>query len=74
MNATVENDKGITTVLTHQATIDDVVRTDVAPGYAVIAAGPVPPAPTELLEQSEQRNTTLQSGQREDLYTLPLHD
>src|SRR5574337_781078 len=31
-------------------------------------------APTELLEQSGQRNTTLQSGQREDLYTLLLQD
>jgi capsular exopolysaccharide synthesis family protein len=65
-----ENDKGITTVLTHQATIDDVVRTDVAPGYAVIAAGPVPPAPTELLASTRMQEVIDELAERYDLVIL----
>lgn len=45
----MDNEQGMTTLLTSQATIDSVVRESGHAGLSVITSGPVPPSPTELI-------------------------
>jgi capsular exopolysaccharide synthesis family protein len=45
----VSNEHGMSSLLTAQDTIDDVLRPTDTPGLQVITSGPIPPSPTELL-------------------------
>ncbi len=65
-----ENDRGLTTVLTHQATLSEVIRTDPVLGYDQMAAGPVPPAPTELLASTHMQEVIDELARRYDLVIL----
>lgn len=45
----LNNDKGMSTLLTHQDSIDHVVQQTGTANLAAITSGPVPPSPTELI-------------------------
>lgn len=45
----LDNEAGMTSLLTSQATIDSVVKASGQDGLSVITSGPVPPSPTELI-------------------------
>lgn len=65
-----ENDRGITTVLTNQATLDEVIRHDETFNYDQIAAGPIPPAPTELLASTHMQELIDELAARYDFVIL----
>lgn len=45
----LDNEQGMTTLLTSQATLDSVIKESGHAGLSVITSGPVPPSPTELI-------------------------
>ncbi|MHC3995338.1 GumC family protein [Thiomicrolovo sp. ZZH C-3] len=45
----LKNDKGVSTLLSHRHTLEEVVQHSQEGGVDVIAAGPVPPNPSELI-------------------------
>ncbi|MFM5922648.1 MAG: GumC family protein [Novosphingobium sp.] len=45
----LNNDKGMSTLLTHQDSIDHVVQPTETKTLSVITSGPIPPSPTELI-------------------------
>src|SRR5674476_1628626 len=49
----LESGAGLTTVLIGQASLDDVVQTHGVSGLDVLASGPIPPNPSELLGFAE---------------------
>ena len=53
----VPNTKGVSTILTHQAEIDDVIGFSEKDNLSFITSGPIPPSPSDLL--SSDRMTCL---------------
>ena len=45
----LDNEKGLSTLLTHQDSVDHVLKPSGLKGLDVITSGPVPPSPTELI-------------------------
>ncbi|MFN3516201.1 MAG: GumC family protein [Novosphingobium sp.] len=45
----LDNEQGMTTLLTSQASIESVVKDSGHAGLSVITSGPIPPSPTELI-------------------------
>ena len=45
----IPNDKGLSNVLLQQASIEDVVQETGVPGVRLLASGPLPPSPVDLL-------------------------
>ncbi|MFM5952692.1 MAG: GumC family protein [Novosphingobium sp.] len=45
----LNNDKGMSTLLTHQDSVDHVVQPTETKTLSVITSGPIPPSPTELI-------------------------
>ena len=52
----MEIDKGLSTFLIGECTLDQMVRPTDIPGLDVIAAGPIPPNPLELVELPSMEN------------------
>jgi succinoglycan biosynthesis transport protein ExoP len=52
----VDNDAGLSDVLTGNLTLDQVIRPTHVPGLDIIVAGPIPPNPAELLGNDRMMN------------------
>jgi capsular exopolysaccharide synthesis family protein len=65
--AGLDNAVGLTTALTNQATIEEVIQPSTKFGFSIIPAGPVPPAPTELLASGRMQEVIDQLAERFDL-------
>lgn len=65
-----ENSQGITTLLTAQGSIDDVLRDTDVEHLKVITSGPIPPSPTELLSSNRMHQLLDELTARFDLVIL----
>jgi capsular exopolysaccharide synthesis family protein len=62
----VPNDKGVSSILVGDATLDDVVKSTEVPGLFLIPSGPIPPNPAELFHTAAFRDfVTTVSGRFE---------
>lgn len=48
----VDNVEGLSSLLTGNATVDQLIRSTVVPGLDLITSGPIPPNPSELLDSN----------------------
>lgn len=65
----IEGSVGLTSVLIGEAALGDVVQPDRTPGLHVLAAGPIPPNPSELLD-SQAMLALLASANRDYDYVV----
>lgn len=65
-----ENNQGISSLLTAQAEIDDVLRDTDVEHLKVITSGPIPPSPTELLSSNRMHQLLDELATRFDLVIL----
>lgn len=65
-----ENSKGMSSLLTSQASIDDVLRDTDIEHLKVITSGPIPPSPTELLSSNRMHQLLDELTTRFDLVIL----
>jgi len=66
----LESGAGLTTVLIGQASLDDVVQTHGVSGLDVLASGPIPPNPSELLGFAEMTDLLREATRRYDVVIL----
>lgn len=66
----LEGGAGLTTVLIGQATLDDVVQPQGSTGLDVLASGPIPPNPSELLGFPEMKKLLDEATRRYDVVIL----
>ncbi|WP_428332392.1 GumC family protein [Novosphingobium sp.] len=66
----VANTKGVSSVLTHQAEIDDVIGHSDKDGLSYITSGPIPPAPSDLLSSDRMTHFLRELEQRFDVVVL----
>jgi Mrp family chromosome partitioning ATPase len=65
-----ENSRGVSSILTSQGTVDEVIRDTDIELLKVITSGPIPPSPTELLSSSQITRLVEQLSKRFDLVIL----
>ena len=70
INFGLEGGAGLTTVLIGQASLDDVVQTHGVSGLDVLASGPIPPNPSELLGFAEMKDLLQEATSRYDVVIL----
>ena len=63
----LNNDKGMSTLLTHQDSVDHVVKPSGLKGLDVITSGPVPPSPTELIASTRMEELIDELSSRYDV-------
>ena len=66
----LEGAAGLTTVLIGQATLDDVVQPLGSSGFDVLASGPIPPNPSEMLGFPEMKALLGEATRRYDIVIL----
>jgi succinoglycan biosynthesis transport protein ExoP len=66
----LEGEAGLTTILIGQASLDDVVQTHGVSGLDVLASGPIPPNPSELLGFPEMKDLLHEATSRYDVVIL----
>ncbi len=66
----LESGAGLTTVLIGQASLDDVVQPHGSTGLDVLASGPIPPNPSELLGFPEMKKLLEEATRRYDVVIL----
>ena len=66
----LEGGAGLTTILIGQASLDDVVQTHGVSGLDVLASGPIPPNPSELLGFPEMKDLLQEATSRYDVVIL----
>ena len=66
----LEGGAGLTTILIGQASLDDVVQTHGVSGLDVLASGPIPPNPSELLGFAEMKDLLHEATRRYDVVIL----
>jgi len=66
----VANTKGVSSILTHQAEIDDVLGHSEKDNLSYITSGPVPPAPSDLLSSDRMTHLLRELEQRFDVVVL----
>ena len=66
----LEGGAGLTTILIGQASLDDVVQTHGGSGLDVLASGPIPPNPSELLGFAEMKDLLHEATRRYDVVIL----
>ena len=66
----LESAAGLTTILIGQASVADVVQPQGIGGFDVIASGPIPPNPSELLGFDEMKDFLAQATQAYDVVIL----
>jgi capsular exopolysaccharide synthesis family protein len=57
---------GLTSVLTGQATLDEAIQETAQPGVSLLATGPLPPNPPEVLNSQQTRQLIADLGTRYD--------
>jgi len=62
----VPNEKGVSSVLVGDASIDDVVKSTEVPGLFLIPSGPIPPNPAELFHTQAFRDLVAALSSRFD--------
>jgi len=62
----LKNDKGISTLLSHRHSLDEVLQHSEEEGVDIIAAGPVPPNPSELIMSDHARELMATLRERYD--------
>jgi capsular exopolysaccharide synthesis family protein len=60
------NDRGVSSVLVGDATLDEVIKSTEVPGLFVIPSGPIPPNPAELFHAQSFRDFVASVGGRFD--------
>lgn len=65
-----ENSRGVSSILTHQSTVDEALRDTDLDHLKVITSGPIPPSPTELLSSSSMTQLLEELSSRFDLVLL----
>lgn len=65
--AGISNDIGLTTLLTGQADISQAITMNEAYGYAQLPAGPIPPAPSELLASGRMQEVIDELAEKFDV-------
>lgn len=65
-----ENSRGVSSILTHQSTVDEALRDTDLDHLKVITSGPIPPSPTELLSSSRMTQLLEELTARFDLVLL----
>lgn len=65
-----ENSRGVSSILTHQSTVDEALRDTDLDHLKVITSGPIPPSPTELLSSSSMTQLLEELSFRFDLVLL----
>lgn len=65
-----ENSRGVSSILTHQSTVDEALRDTDLEHLKVITSGPIPPSPTELLSSSSMTQLLEELCARFDLVLL----
>lgn len=63
----LDNEKGMSTLLTHQDSVDHVVKPSGLKNLDVITSGPVPPSPTELIASTRMEELIGELGLRYDV-------
>jgi polysaccharide biosynthesis transport protein len=63
----LDNEKGMSTLLTHQDSLDHVVKPSGLKNLDVITSGPVPPSPTELIASLRMEELIEEFGARYDV-------
>ena len=66
----VANDKGMSSLLTGQHTIDDVLHATDEENFTVITSGPLPPSPTELISSGRLAGVLNELSERFDVVIL----
>jgi len=66
----LEGGAGLTTVLIGQASLDEVVQTHGVSGLDVLASGPIPPNPSELLGFAAMKDLLDEASRRYDVVIL----
>ena len=66
----LEGGAGLTTILIGQASLDDVVQTHGVSGLDVLASGPIPPNPSELLGFAAMKDLLDEASHRYDVVIL----
>lgn len=66
----VDNDRGLSNVLTGQATLGEAVRKSEFDGLSFLTSGPIPPSPTELLASPRMQALLDEARERFDLVVL----
>lgn len=65
-----ENDRGVSSILTSQNSVDEVLRDTDVEHLKIITSGPLPPSPTELLSSNRMRQLIEELSERFDLVLL----
>ncbi len=65
-----ENNRGISSILTAQSTVDEALRDTDIEHLKVITSGPIPPSPTELISSSRMSQLMEELSERFDLVLL----
>lgn len=65
-----ENNHGVSSILTSQSSIEDVLRETDIEHLKVITSGPIPPSPTELLSLSRMSQLIAELSEKFDLVLL----
>lgn len=63
----LDNERGMSTLLTHQDSVDHVVKPSGLANLDVITSGPVPPSPTELIASTRMEELIEELGHRYDV-------
>jgi capsular exopolysaccharide synthesis family protein len=66
----LQNDKGVSTLLSHRHTLEEVLQHSEEDGVDVIAAGPVPPNPSELIMSDYAKEIIAELRERYDYVIL----
>lgn len=66
----VPNERGLSTLLTSNDTLESVVAATAMPNLAALSAGPVPPSPTELLSTARMEEVLQTAAQRYDVVVV----
>lgn len=62
----VDNVRGLTNVLVGEATLEEAVQPSSVPGLDVLASGPIPPNPAEILGSERMKEVLRQAAERWD--------
>jgi capsular exopolysaccharide synthesis family protein len=62
----VENEKGLSTLLSSLHSMDEVIHADIMPSLDLVSSGPIPPNPSELLGSAAMKQALKELNQRYD--------
>jgi polysaccharide biosynthesis transport protein len=66
----VSNDRGVSDILTNNATVDDVVSATDEKGVSLVTSGSIPPSPTELLASDKLKQMLGDLSSRYDVVVI----